>query len=145
MKIIAAITAGIVIGVLAFAGASFAAEKPGVTSEDVKRDAAKTVEAAKAYAEQQKQEYSKQIQSKIDDLSKRIDELKLKGKDARGEALTRMESALSTLKAKQEEVQKQLKEVGSATSAAWSDARKGLDKAVGELQRAYEDATKHFK
>jgi len=135
----------VVLAVMAMAGWCFAASPDEVKKEDVQREAAQTVETAKAYAEQQKQEYSKQIQAKLDDISKQIDELKLKAKDAKGDALTRMEEAMGTLKAKQDAAKKQLQDLGSSTSAAWGDVKSGLDRAVGELQKAYDDAAKHFK
>jgi seryl-tRNA synthetase len=136
---------GLVIGLLAVAGLCFAAEQPGVTKEDVQRDAAQAMEKAKVYAEQQKQEYTKQIQAKMDDVSKKIDELKDKAKDAKGEALTKIEEAMAALKPKQDAAKKQLQELGSSTSAAWEQVKGGADKAVNELQKAYEDAAKYFK
>lgn len=139
------IRSGLVLGMLAVAGWCFAAGPGEVKKEDVQREAAQTVEAAKAYAEQQKQEYSKQIQAKLDDISKGIDDLKMKAKDAKGDALTRMEEAMASLKAKQDAARKQLADLGSSTSAAWGDVKSGLDKAVGELQKAYDDAARHFK
>jgi hypothetical protein len=123
---------------------TFAQEQP-VTKEDVKKQAAETMEKAKAYAEQQKQEYSKQAQSTLDDLSKKIDQLKEQAKVAKGEALTRIQSALGDLKIKQDQAKQKLQELGSSAGPAWEQIKAGVDKAVADLQKAYNDASSHFK
>ncbi len=116
-----------------------------VTREDLKKQAAETMEKAKAYAEQQRQEYSKQIQGTIDDLSKKIDELKGQAKNYTGEAQKKIEAGLADLKVKQEQATKKLQEVGSSSGSAWEKLKAGLDKAVSDLQKAYNDASSHFK
>jgi TolA-binding protein len=123
---------------------TFAQEQP-VTKEDVKKQAAETMEKAKAYAEQQKQEYSKQAQATLDDLSKKIDQLKEQAKIAKGEALTKIQTSLADLKAKEEQAKQRLQDVRSSTGAAWEQVKTGVDKAIAELQKAYNDASSHFK
>ncbi len=123
---------------------TFAQQQP-VTKEDVKKQAAETMEKAKAYAEQQRQEYTKQVQSTLDDLSKKTDQLKEQAKIAKGEALTKIQAALADLKVKQDQAKQKLQELGSSTGAAWEQVKTGVDKAVAELQKAYNDASSYFK
>jgi len=120
------------------------AQQP-VTKEDVKKQAAETMEKAKAYAEQQRQEYTKQVQATLDDLSKKIDQLKEQAKNYKGEAQAKIEAGLADLKEKQDQAKQKLQEVGSSTSAAWEQVKAGVDKAVADLQKAYNDASSYFK
>jgi hypothetical protein len=121
------------------------AQQTEVTREDVKKQAAETMEKAKAYAEQQRQEYTKQIQATLDDLSKKIDQLKEQAKTAKGEAQTKIEAGIADLKVKQDQAKQKLQEVGSSTGAAWEQVKAGVDKAVADLQKAYNDASSYFK
>ncbi len=121
------------------------AQQTQVTKEEVKKQAAETMEKAKAYAEQQKQEYTKQAQATLDDLSKKIDQLKEQAKTAKGEAQTKIEAGLADLKVKQDQAKKKLQELGGPTGAAWEKVKTGVDKAVTDLQKAYNDASSHFK
>ena len=123
---------------------TFAQQQP-VTKEDVKKQAAETMEKAKAYAEQQRHEYTKQVQSTLDDLSKKTDQLKEQAKVAKGEALTKIQAALADLKVKQDQAKQKLQELGSSTGAAWEQVKTGVDKAVADLQKAYNDASSYFK
>ncbi len=132
-----------IVCVLAF-NVTFA-QQTDVTKQDVKQEAISTVEKAKAYAEQQKQEYSKQVQTTIDDLSKKIDQMKEQAGNYKGEASTKIEAGMADMKTKQDQAKQKLQELGSTTGAAWDDMKAGLDKAVTDLQKAYNDASSHFK
>jgi len=121
------------------------AQQTDVTKQDVKQEAASTMEKAKAYAEQQKQEYSKQVQTNLDDLSKKIDQLKEQARNYKGEASTKIEVGMADMKTKQDQAKQKLQEIGSSSGAAWDDMKAGLDKAVTDLHKAYNDASSHFK
>jgi hypothetical protein len=144
MRALRLIAVSITIMLISTVNLTFAQQQP-VTKEDVKKQAAETMEKAKAYAEQQRQEYSKQVQSTLDDLSKKTDQLKEQAKVAKGEALTKIQAALADLKVKQDQAKQKLQELGSSTGAAWEQVKTGVDKAVAELQKAYNDASSHFK
>jgi hypothetical protein len=66
-------------------------------------------------------------------------------KNYKGEASTKIEAGIADLKTKQDQAKQKLQEVGSSTGAAWDDMKAGLDKAVADLQKAYNDASSHFK
>ena len=144
MKTLRLIAAPIAIMLIWAVNSTFAQEQP-VTKEDVKKQAAETVEKAKAYAEQRKQEYSKQAQSTLDDLSKKIDQLKEQAKIAKGEALTKIQTSLGDLKVKQDQAKQKLQESAASTGAAWEQVKTGVDKAIADLQKAYNDASSQFK
>jgi hypothetical protein len=138
------IAASITIMLISTINLTFAQQQP-VTKEEVKKQAADTMEKAKAYAEQQRQEYTKQVQSTLDDLSKKIDPLKEQAKVAKGEALSKIQAALADLKVKQDQAKQKLQELGSSAGPAWEQVKAGVDKAVADLQKAYNDASSHFK
>jgi hypothetical protein len=144
MKALKLIAVCIAIACMWAVNLTFAQQQP-VTKEEVKKQAAETMEKAKAYAEQQRQEYSKQVQSTLDDLSKKTDQLKEQAKVAKGEALTKIQAALADLKVKQDQAKQKLQELGSSTGAAWEQVKTGVDKAVADLQKAYNDASSYFK
>ncbi len=123
---------------------TFAQQQP-VTKEDLKKQASQTMETAKAYAEQQKQEYTKKIQATLDDLSKKTDQLKEQAKIAKGEAVTKIQAGLADLKVKEAQAKQKLQELGGSTGTAWEQMKVGVDKAISDLQKAYNDASSHFK
>ncbi len=139
MKTITLIGTCMLILCFAAAGAGLAAEKGDVKKETT------TSEQAKAPAEQEKQDYIKQMQNALDDVSKNIDQLKSKAETATGDARAKIDSTITTLKAQQETASKKLQELRSSTGAAWGEMKTGMSKAVDELRKGYDDAAKHFK
>ena len=77
-----------------------------VTSEDVKEEAKEAVEAAAAYTQQQKEEYLKEINARIDEFNQKIDELQ---KRAESKASTLGKEARETMDNSMAELQ-QLKQ-----------------------------------
>ena len=130
----------VVIACLCAFNSSFA-QQGQVTKEEAQQG----LEKAIAYADQQKQEYTKQIQAQLDDLSKKIDQLKDKAKDAKGDALAKMEKTMTDLRARQEDAKRKWQELSSATAASWENIKTGAEKAVANLQKAYDEASAHFK
>jgi hypothetical protein len=145
MKTITVIGTCLLIVCFAAAGMSFAAEKGSGTKSDVKKEAPSGLDKPKPSAEQEKQDYIKQIETTLDDISKKINELKDKAQTATGDARAKIDSTITTLKAQQETATKKLQELRSSTGAAWGEMKTGMSKAVDELHKAYEDAAKHFK
>jgi chromosome segregation ATPase len=145
MKTITVIGTSLLILCFAAAGISFAAEKGSGTKSDVKKEAPAGLDKSKAPAEQEKQDYIKQIQNTLDDVSKDIDKLKEKAQSATGDARAKIDSTIATLKAQQETATKKLQELRSSTGAAWGEMKTGMSKAADDLRKAYEDAAKHFK
>lgn len=127
-----------------FQGNGFAAEKGVTSSEDVTKQAQQTLDTAKEYTMQQKQEYQKKLESQFAELSKKIDELKAKAKTAKQNVTAKWEDTMSELKKKQEATEKKLPELRSATTKAWGDVKAGLDTAMDDLKKTYEKAKSHF-
>jgi TolA-binding protein len=145
MKTITVIGTCMLILCFAATGMSFAAEQGSGAKSDVKKEAPSGLDKSKAPAEQEKQDYIKQMENTLDDVSKKINELKDKAQSATGDARSKIESTIATLKTQQEAAGKKLQELRSSTGAAWGEMKTGMSKAVEELHKAYDDAAKHFK
>jgi TolA-binding protein len=145
MKTITVIGTSLLIVCFAAAGMSFAAEKGDAAKSEVKQGTSEGLDKSKPPADQEKQDYIKQIENTLDDVSKKINELKDKAQTATGDARSKIESTIATLKVQQEAAGKKLQELRSSTGAAWGEMKTGMGKAVDELHKAYEDAAKHFK
>ncbi|MGB6065295.1 MAG: hypothetical protein WBG50_10830 [Desulfomonilaceae bacterium] len=129
----------------AFAGLSVAAEKGAVSSQGAKQGTSEAQQKAASPTAQEKENYINLIQSKLADVSKMIDHLKEQAKTAQGEAYTKAQSAIATLKTQQGVAQKKLHELRSSSGAAWAEMKAGMSKAVDNLQKAYAEAAKQFK
>lgn len=116
-----------------------------VTGEDVQRETKEAVEAAGKLAAQKKEEYQRELNKKLADLDRQIDEWKAKAAKASAEAKVEMDKKLEALKEKRDAVARKMKELGDSTSAAWDDLKTGLEKAYDELADAVEKAKENFK
>jgi TolA-binding protein len=144
MKTVLVLATWLLIVCFVAAGAGFAAEKGSAGTKNVGQETSAAADKSKA-PEQEKQEYIQQIQSKIDEISKSIDQLKGNARDVTGDARARIEATVATLMSQKDATQKKLQELSSSTGAAWSDMKIGMSKAVDDLHKAYDDASKHFK
>jgi phosphoenolpyruvate-protein kinase (PTS system EI component) len=125
------------------AGAGLAAEKGAGAPSAAKKETAAA--PAKAPAEQEKQNYIQQMQNALDEVSKNIDQLKTKAQTATGDARAKIDSTIAMLKAQQAVAVKKLQDLRSTVGPAWNDMKAGMSKAVDDLRKAYDDASKHFK
>lgn len=126
-------------------GSGLAGEDGKVSSDDVRKQAESAFDTAKKYAEQQKAEYQKKIELELGDLGTRIGQLKERAQNATGETLAQLQSKIAELREKQKDAENKLSQLKSSTEQAWNEMREGLDKAVGELKKAYEGAAGFFK
>lgn len=122
-----------------------AATADPVTTADLKKKVQETLEAARNYTYDRKDEYAQKLQGVADDLNKKIAELKVQAEQAGAEAKARLQPQIDELRRKSETVQKQLDKVKAATPAVWNDIKSGVNKALEELQDAFEKARERLK
>jgi predicted nucleic acid-binding Zn-ribbon protein len=122
-----------------------AAEKGSATKTEVKKDVAEAVDATKKYTEEQKKLYAKKIEEQLIAIDKEIGLLEEKAKNAKKDAAEKIRAGIQDLKAKQKAAQQSLSDLKSSTSGGWSDIKAGLDKAMGVLSDAYNNAKKELK
>jgi|GEM_PF-1084309 len=111
-----------------------------VTGAEVRKEVTEAAEKTKAFASQQAETYSKEMQAKLDALSKKIDELKERAKTAKGEAQAKSQPVIADLQAKMDAARKKLTDVGAAGAETWKDVKAGFDKVMDDLNKAFDEA-----
>jgi TolA-binding protein len=118
---------------------------PGkVTPQDVRRDAGRAVDTAAEYAQQNKEEYQKKLETQLNELDAKIAKLREKGRDLNDEAKVKWDRKLAELEKKQNAARAKLDEVGHSSAEAWKDVQKGAASAWDELDKAFREASKEF-
>ena len=115
-----------------------------VSSDDVKKEVKEAYEATSAYTEEQMQAVRKQMETKLDEYGKEIDQLQAKAEQMKGEAKAKAEQQLSALREKQDAVAEKVKELGSSSGNAWEQIKSGVDAAMEDLGNAYKKVAAEF-
>ena len=111
----------------------------------LKQGASETLNAAEALASQKKEEFVKTMQTNLDKLRQKMQELKAKA-DAKSD-----EAAAEYAKQKAEfdeglaGANKQLDKVKSAAGDAWQDAKDTAQKAYDQLEEKYKEMAQKFE
>ena len=127
------------------------AQKPetAVTSADVKKEATEAMETAKAYTRQQKEEYQKKMEARLQELDSEIQQLQAKAQSSATELKEKSKAefnqSMEDLRNKQQVATEKLNELKSASGQAWEDIKGGVNSAMDELGKAYDRARSHFK
>jgi hypothetical protein len=115
------------------------------TAEDVARQFRKTMEAAKSYSYDKKDEYQKKLQVSLDRIDRQIEIWKEKADQASGKARKEYARKVAELKRLRSRAQTQLERVKKATPGAWEDIKSGVSAAMSNLRQAFEKAASHFQ
>ena len=109
------------------------------SGEKARDDAKQTVNDVKTFAREKKADYEKRIKAELDDLSARIDRLgkKMSGLDAEGKGNARAQ--LKELKKQRKAAGRKFEKVKAASEKEWEKFKAGVDDAVRDLNKAYED------
>jgi hypothetical protein len=119
--------------------------KTDVTQEDVKQEAGEAVETTEAYLDQRKDEYIKQVEVKMEDIGVKTVELENLLAEETTETKEDLNEKIQGLKKKQEELQKKIDELKSSSAEEWEEFKTVIDKALDDLERAYDKAAlSHF-
>lgn len=121
------------------------AETPAASAATVREKAADAAQAAKEYSLQQKEEYQKAVEAKLDALGHKIDEFKAKAAGMGDQARTEVRHESKKLDGKMKVARKKLKKVKAASAKALKDLRKGLDDAVDDVGQACDKAFERFR
>lgn len=116
-------------------------QEPTKTSaEDVRREAKEAFETAANYTQEQKQKYRKEIQTQLDEFDNQLDELRPLAESARESAKISLNKQIEMLKQKREVAEQRLEKLTSSKDERWVKVKGGLDNAMADLQKSYEDA-----
>ena len=120
-----------------------------VTSMDVKKEVKEAVETAKSYTQQQKEEYLRQIDAKIKEFDREMQELLAKAKssasDLKEAGKAKFNQSMEELHNKKQAAADKLNELNSASGEAWEDIKSGMDSAMDELSKAFDRARSNFE
>ncbi|MDD3581370.1 MAG: hypothetical protein PHW74_10150 [Desulfobacca sp.] len=117
-----------------------AQKEPSVTGQDVKEKAKSALDTAAAYLQQQKEQYQKQINDKLQDLDKNTADLKAKLETLTADAKAKFQEQLDNLQQQKQDIQKKLDELQTQGGQAWESAKPELESAMKELNQAYDKA-----
>lgn len=135
---------GVVALLMLLIGLTVQAENK-VTATEVKKETVEAVEAAGAYADEKKEEFTKRMKSNIDDLDREMNDLKKETETASKEAKATAEKRLVEIQKKRDALVKKYEALEKSSDKAWKKMKTGLEKAWGEVKSAYSDAKTELK
>ncbi len=94
---------------------------------------------------QQKAEYEKGMQEKLEKLGKKLDELKARAATGTEAARKEMKELLAEASKKQERALGKLEEMRKTSEKKWKTFRTEVNGAWGDFEKAYERAKSRFK
>ena len=115
-----------------------------VSGDDVKKEAKEAYDATKAYTQEQMQAVRNELEAKLDEYGKEIDQLQAKAGELEGDAKAKAEQHLTALRQKRDAVAEKVKELGSSSGSAWEQLKSGIDVAMEELADAYKKVVAEF-
>ncbi len=138
---------GIMVWSLIILGACSENKEPDkkVTGEQLKKEVQEVGSAAVTYTKEKAEEYQKQMEAKIEEYEGKIKDYSNRLKDKGADAKASAQKELDKLKGVQEATKKKLSELKSSSGEAWKDLKKGMEKSMDELKRAFDEAASQFK
>ena len=123
---------------------STSAMPPNITIDDVKRDAASSMNTTAAYSQQEKDKIVADMKEKLAVMDANIERLRLKGKNLASDAKAKWDVKMANLDENRKSANDKLAEFGASTSKAWSDVEAGAKSAWAELSKAFQEASNEF-
>ena len=119
--------------------------KKTVTPGDVKQEAKEAAKTTKEYLAQQQEKYLKQAQEKLNDLDKKIADLREQAEKQTGELQQKLSKEADGLKKQTNALKEKLAAMKDASGDAWKKLKSGVDGALTELEKAYKEAESESK
>ena len=120
-------------------------ENLATTPEDIKKEAGDLAKTAMAYTEEQKALYQKKIQEKMAQYSRKFSELEAKLALMNEQAKADLAEEMENLNQKKTEMGLKVRELQAVSGEAYKDLKDGLDRAIDEMDKAYDQALKRFE
>lgn len=115
-----------------------------VTSKEVKQNTM-AADSAATNSEQERNNYVRQVQKEVNELSIDIDRLATKARTTRDTAKAEFDKEIKVLGEKRVTAEQKLSELQAANAAAWTQLKSGMDSAIEDLKRAFVKAKKEFE
>jgi hypothetical protein len=94
---------------------------------------------------EEKESYKKEVQEKLKDLDRKIDELRVKATEVKGEVKEEFKKEMALLRKKQNAAKKEWKKVEHASAKTWDKVKAAMDSAVQDMQGAYDKAASRLQ
>jgi hypothetical protein len=91
-----------------------------------------------AQAETAQEQFHKETATQIEEMQKKIDELKAKSSE-------KFHEEMAELQKKEDAAKQELKGMEAATGAAWDKTKTKISGTVDDLEKSYEKVKAHFK
>ena len=97
--------------------------------------------------EPSREDYQAEIQVRLDELNQQIEALKTEAEQMIGEEINAedINRAIAELEAQADVAAQELQALGAASAEAWEDFKPGLEAALDELEKAFEEARANFE
>jgi len=92
-----------------------------------------------------KKSYLAKLSGKLNDLDKKLDELKAKAASSAGTAKAGYEKTIDELQGKRKEAEVHLEKLKTASEEGWKELKKGTKKAIGSMSKSIDNAIRKFK
>lgn len=135
---------GVVALLMLLIGLSVQAETK-VSASEVKKETVEAVEAAGAYADEKKEEFTKRMKANIDELDREMNDLKKETETASKEAKATANKRILEIQKKRDAMVKKYEALEKSSDKAWKKMKTGLEKAWGEVKSAYSEAKTELK
>lgn len=115
------------------------------TKEDVKKETSEAVLSASQYTKEQKDEFQKEMQIKIDNLKRDLAEMNKTATKKSASIREEMKKEIAKLENEQKKMSQNLTKLGKSTGKAWDEVKAGVSKSWNDLADAFEKAKGKYK
>ena len=120
-------------------------ESLSTTTADIKKEAEDLAKTTMAYTEEQKALYQEKIKEKMEQYSQKLMELQTKMVMLNEQAKANLAAEMENLNRKKQEVAEKASEINAASGEAYEDIRKGLERSLEEMDKAFDQAMSRFE
>ncbi len=115
-----------------------------VTAADVGESLDETMETTEGFLEQKADKFQKKIETQLQALEAKHQELTAQAKKAGTEANAELQATLDELEKKKQRILERMGALQESSGQALEDLEAGIDHAVAELEEAYQKAQSRF-
>lgn len=119
-------------------------ETTPMTADKVKQEGREAALAAAIYMAQEKEQYQKSVEAKLDEFSEKINLLVAKADKIGTDSKARYRDAIEKLNEQTKAAREKLEEIKATSTERWKDLKSGMNDAVEDLKKSYEEAVSRF-
>lgn len=120
-------------------------ESLATTPADIKKEANDLAKTTRSYAEEQKELYTQEILARLAQYNQKLIDLNRKvamlGAQTEAQAMAEVDNFYR----KKDQVAEKVRQLQAASAEAYEDLKDGMDKAIEEMDRAYDKAMSRFE